>query len=364
MLKIAIIGCGKIADSHAEQISCIPAAEIVAVCDREMLMAVQLQERFNIKRAFNDVSEMLKEARPDVVHITTPPQSHLDLGLLCLEHGCHIYVEKPFTTSATDAKKLIDAADKQKLKVCVGNDAQFTPAALEFRKLVKAGYLGSHPVHMESYYCYVMAGSYAKALLGDKDHWVRRLPGGLLHNIISHGLVRIAEFMDDQDPKVIAYGFTSPALRERSEGEIIDELRVIVADRRSTTAYFTFSSQMRPSLHQLRVFGAENGLVLDDDEQSCLKLRGGRFKSYGEKFLPALGFASQHLGNFRRNAKLFLKREFHLKGGMRNLLNAFYASIIKNTPPPIPARDILLTCRLMDMIFAQLPPNPALTRKN
>ena len=48
---------------------------------------------------------------------------------------------------------------------------------------------------MESYYCYDLSEpGYATALLGDQQHWVRRLPGKLLHNIISHGVARIAEF--------------------------------------------------------------------------------------------------------------------------------------------------------------------------
>ena len=50
---------------------------------------------------------------------------------------------------------------------------------------------------MESYYCYELGNSaYASALLGDNSHWVRRLPGKLLQNIISHGIARIAEYYD------------------------------------------------------------------------------------------------------------------------------------------------------------------------
>ena len=87
MLKVAIIGCGKIADAHAAQVQRIKNCEIVAACDREELMAKQLCERFPIKAWFTDVGEMLEKARPDVVHITTPPQGHFPLGKQCLEHG-------------------------------------------------------------------------------------------------------------------------------------------------------------------------------------------------------------------------------------------------------------------------------------
>src|SRR2546427_7332170 len=75
MLKVAIVGCGKIADAHASQIQRIKGCEIVGVCDREPLMARQLHERFPVKRYFSDLTELLSDARPDVVHITTPPES-------------------------------------------------------------------------------------------------------------------------------------------------------------------------------------------------------------------------------------------------------------------------------------------------
>jgi len=90
MLRVAIVGCGKIADAHASQIRRIAGCEIVGVCDREPLMARQLYERFPINAWFSDVTELLTRARPDVVHITTPPESHFDLAKICLKHGCHV----------------------------------------------------------------------------------------------------------------------------------------------------------------------------------------------------------------------------------------------------------------------------------
>ena len=354
MLKVAIIGCGKIADSHAEQLQQIKRCEIVGVCDREELMARQLYERFPIKAYFNDVEELLSKGAPDVVHITTPPQSHFDLGRRCLEHGCHIYVEKPFTVDTLQAVELIRLADLRGLKVTVGNDAHFTHAARQFRELVRQGYLGGDPVHMESYYCYELGDSYAKALLGDAGHWVRRLPGQLLHNIISHGVVRLAEYLKSDNPLVIAHGYTSPILRKLGERQLKDELRAIIADGDVATAYFTFSSQMQPSLHQFRIYGPKNGLVLDDDEHSVIKLHGTRYKSYAEKFIPHVNFAGQYLGSLAGNLKLFLKRDFHMKAGLKHLIEAFQDSITENKPLPISYREIVLTCKIMDVVFQQI----------
>ena len=148
MLKVAIIGCGKIADSHASQIQRIEGAEIVGVCDREPLMARQLYERFPVKQHYSDVREMLAVARPDVVHITTPPASHFDLARSCLQHGSHVYVEKPFTLCLKDAEALVALADAKGLRLTAGHDDQFSHVARRMRGLVQSGYLGGGPLHM------------------------------------------------------------------------------------------------------------------------------------------------------------------------------------------------------------------------
>ena len=355
MLKVAIVGCGKIADAHASQIQRIQGCEIVGVCDREPLMARQLYERFPVRRHFSDLIELLSETQPDVVHITTPPQSHFDIARLCLKRGCHVYVEKPFTVNAEEARLLIGLATEKKLKLTVGHDDQFSHVARRMRTLVQSGFLGSGPVHMESYYCYELGRfGYAGALLGDNQHWIRRLPGRLLQNTISHGIARIAEFLTSNSPRVLAYGFISASLKSRGESEIIDELRAIITEEKGTTAYFTFSSQMRPDLHQFRVYGTENGLVLDQDQETLIRLSGKRLKSYLEKFVPPVDMAQQHLGNFLANVKSFLAKDFQMKSGMKHLIECFYSSIVYGTSEPIPYREILLTAGIMDAIFAQL----------
>jgi predicted glycoside hydrolase/deacetylase ChbG (UPF0249 family) len=147
----------------------------------------------------------------------------------------------------------------------------------------------------------------------------------------------------------------SPQLRQVGEAEIVDELRVIVSDETGATAYFTFSAQARPSLNQFRVYGAENGLFLDETQQSVIKLRGARFKSYAERFIPQAIFSRQYLRSLLHNLRLFLSHDFHMESGKKCLAESFYRSIIENTPVPIPYKQILLTSRIMEQIFEQIP---------
>lgn len=357
MIKVGIVGCGKMSDQHAVQIQHIAGAEIVGVCDSELLMARQMAERFHVEGSFNNVQEMLDSVKPDVVHITTPPSSHCELGKICLAAGCNVYIEKPFTLYLSEAQELIGMAEQKGLKITAGHNAQFTHAMVRMRELVKSGYLGGKPVHMESQYCYQFGdANYAKALLGDSDHWVRKLPGSLLQNIISHGISKIAEFLVGDSPKVIAEGFTSAFLKNIGQGDIIDEVRVIIRDEDSTTAYFTFSSQISPAPHQFRLYGPKNSLIVDDDHQILIKVNNKEYKSYLRYFLPPFDYARQYTRNFNINLKKFMKKDFHLPNdaALKTLIESFYNSIASDAPLPLSYREILLTTRIMDDIFIQI----------
>jgi predicted dehydrogenase len=355
MLRVGIIGCGNIADQHAESLMRIPYAKIAGACDSEALMAKQFSERFNVKYYFSDVTELLEISSPDVVHITTPPQSHFELGRICLEAGSHVYIEKPFTLNTLEAIELLKIAHDKKLKITVGHNTQFTHAAIYMRKLINEGFLGGPPVHLESYFCYNFEDeTYAKALLGDKNHWVRKLPGKLLHNIISHGISKIVEFITTENPKVIAHGFTSPLLKSINENDIIDELRIIINDNENTTAFFTFSSQIMPVLKQFRIYGPKNSLIVDEANQTVIKVGGKSYKSYLNHFFPPFVYAKEYLSNNSRNIKKFLKNDFHNDSGMKRLIELFYFAILNRSPLPISHDEIIATSKIMDAIFEQI----------
>jgi len=264
-------------------------------------------------------------------------------------------VEKPFTINATEARELISLAISKNLKLTIGTDEQFSPVALEMRHLVKSGWLGGPPTHMDVYYCYDLGDErYARAFLKNRSHWLWRLPGQLIQNIIPHAVMKFCEFMADDEVKVSAQGFTSKLLQNLGELQLKDELRAIVTDSNRTTAYLTFSSQIGPPLRQFLIFGPKNSLLLDQDHQALIKIPGKTYKSYVEKTIPLHNFARQYRQNMFNNVRLFLKKEFHMKRGLYNLLELFYKSIANDTPPPIPYDQIILCSRIIDEIISQI----------
>jgi len=358
MLRIALIGCGKIADQHIHAISRIPDCEVVAVCDRELLMASQLAGRFRIPGCFADAGEMLRATAPDVVHITTPPQGHFALASQCLEAGCHVYLEKPFTVTADEARALIQLADTHGRRIAPGHNYQFTPEAIEMRELVRQGFLGGRATHIDCHFSYDLGdASYVGPLLASRRHWVRQLPGQLLHNILSHPVAKLAEFLDDELVEIFAQADQSPALRQMGGADVFDELRVLIKDRHGTTAFLCFTTQAKPSINQLRICGPKRSLFVDQSCGSLIRLEDRSYKSYLTFFGPPLMHARQHFRNARRNIFRFIGRKLFLDFGMKDLIEQFY-NCIRNPdqPPPVPYREILLTALIMDRIFAQIYP--------
>jgi predicted dehydrogenase len=354
MLRIAIIGCGKVADQHVHAIQRIPDCWIVGVCDRELLMAKQLGERLGIAECFSDVEEMLRVTRPDVVHITTPPQSHFSLARQCLESGCHVYLEKPFTLTGDEAESLIEFAKSRDLKMTAGHNYQFTLEMLEMRRLVEQGFLGGKPVHLESTWSYDLGDTtYVGPLLGNRDHWVRHLPGQLFHNLISHGIAKLAEFLDDELTEILATANQSQQLRRCCPGEVLDELRVLIRDKTGTTAFFCFSTQVK-GINQLRLYGLRNSITADIITGSLVRGESRAYKSYLTYFVPPMKYGREHFRNANANLTHFIRRRLYQDFGLRELIERFYNSIRKGDPLPIPYREIILTARIMDEIFAQI----------
>ena len=354
MLRIAIVGCGKVADQHVQAIHRIPDCTIVSLCDRELLMARQLGERIGVTKCFANLEEMLRSTQPQVVHITTPPQGHFQLAKQCLEFGSHVYLEKPFTVTAEETEALIGFAETRGLKMTAGHNYQFTLEMVEMRRLAKAGFLGGKPVHLESYWSYDLGDiSYVGPVLGNPAHWVRRLPGQLFHNIISHGLAKLAEFLDDELTEIIVTAHQSPQLRLLGAKEVLDELRVLIRDKSDTTAFFCFSTQIK-NVNQLRIYGPSGSITADIITGTVIRKENRAYKSYLTYFVPPLKDAREYFRNASVNVINFVRQRLHQDFGMKELIQRFYQSIQTESPVPVPYREIILVARLMDQIFAQI----------
>jgi predicted dehydrogenase len=355
-LKVALVGCGQIADGHISEIQKLGNARVLGVCDLERLMAEQLAVRFGVPHFYADFEQMLDELHPDVVHICTPPGSHLALTRMAVDAGCHVYVEKPLALDHAQSVALVEYVEKAGKKLTIGHNSEFDPPSLEMRRLMAEGVLGE-PVHVESWFGYNLGGPFGKVILGSPDHWVHRLPGKLFQNNINHMLNKITEFVDDDRPEVRAMAWR----RDHGEpfgdvrDELMDELRVIIRGER-VSAYGTFTAAVKPVAHFSRIYGTKAILHLDFNARTVTVDRGPTLPSAIGRLAAGFSQTAEHARAALRNAKRFAASDYHFFAGMNELIRRFYDSILTDAPLPIPTRNMLRIAWIMDEIFRQISP--------
>jgi predicted dehydrogenase len=163
--------------------------------------------------------------------------------------------------------------------------------------------------------------------------------------------------MRTDSPFVSAHGYSSPLLTSIGETEVVDELRAQISDGMNTTATFVFSSQLSPPVNGYRLYGPKNSLEVDNVHHTMIRHERRGYKSYANYVIPPWQAAREYFRSARTNVARFLRSDFHDDAGLKNLVEAFYRSVLGEATLPISHAEILCTSRIMDAIFAQLRDN-------
>ena len=357
MLNIGIVGCGKIADGHIEEIQKLGCARVLAVCDLEPILAEQLAVRYSVPHRYADFDRMLSNHRFDIIHIATPPHSHLALAQKSAEAGSHVFLEKPLALNAMDGRRLIECMQQTARKMSINYWYNFETPALDLKEFIAKGNLGD-PIHIESYYGYDLAGGFGQAVLSDDRHWVHQLPGKLFQNIIDHAINKITPFLPDGPIEIIARAYRRRPANDDRTDSVLDELRVMIVAG-GMSAYVTFSSHARPVGHFMRVYGTKNTAHIDFALRSMSVEEKQNVPSALGRLLPPFKSSWRSLRRAAKNVREFAGSRFQFFAGMNRLMSLFYESILHDTPVPIPYAEILRVSQIMDEISAQVYPAQA-----
>jgi len=130
-LKIGIIGTGYLGNLHTKLLKEVMRAELVGVYDKDVEVAREVAEKYNVK-PFAVLDDLLDEA--DAVSVVASTSAHYTLAKEALEHGKHVFVEKPITSEIHEAEELVELAEKNNLKLQVGHVERFNAALLSLDK--------------------------------------------------------------------------------------------------------------------------------------------------------------------------------------------------------------------------------------
>jgi predicted dehydrogenase/nucleoside-diphosphate-sugar epimerase len=332
-LRFAIVGAGKMGRHHATAIRRVPGAELVAVADHDASFAESFARDLAVPAWYGDAAAMMREARPDVVHIVTAPPSHAPLARLALEGGAHIYVEKPFAESAADAEALLALAAARGRQVCAGHQLLFERPTLRAAGIVR--HLGEIR-HVESYFAFRQA---------------RRADGRTpltaeeqLLDILPHPAYLLVHFLGADEP---GRALEVHGLRADERGEV----HAIVSCGRAT-GHLTVTLSGRPVDSYVKVVGTRGTVTLD-------YVRGVVIPQLGQgstidKILDPYARGWTIMGGSTGSLARRLLRKERSYPGLAEAFGAFYAQIAGRGAAPVSADNIRHTVALCDRARAAL----------
>jgi predicted dehydrogenase len=353
-LRAAVIGSGKISEEHLRFLSKSRDATLVGVCDLSPSVAKFALDRFGhngTTLAFADHRTLIEEKRPAVVHVLTPPHTHVALATELLRAGAHVIVEKPAAPTNVEFRKLIDVARECDRRLIEDHNYRFNEPILAIERLLADGKLGDVrevevrmqlPIHDPTF-------PYADPHV---RHASLDLPGGAIHDFITHLAYLLLRFMPSTGPGA-DFSRVRAIWSNHTRDKVLrhDDLdaTVLIGDAHgrirlsSVTAPNTFSVTVRGTR------GTSETDLFQPHVRIAIPRRGGKqLTPLVNQFVNGISLARASVVGFRNKVMQHTPYE-----GLATFLSRTYAALRAGAEPPVTFEDMDRTSRLVDALVAQ-----------
>lgn len=335
-MRVALVGCGRIARVHQAYLRELATVELVGACDSAPDARAAFT-RDTGQTTFASVEELLANGKPEAVHILTPPASHAPLAIRFLEAGVNVLVEKPFALHVAEADHVIAAARRNGRWVTADHNRYFDPVVQAAARTLDRGGLGK----------LVGVDVFQGAEIGEQqkgEHWVQQLPGGGLHNLVSHPLYLVRRFAGPiQDLRVVA---------QLAAGDHLEEVRV-VARGVEALVNVTLSVHTRPFMNRLTLYGTRATVEVNLNNMTLIERRPKRLPKLIGKVWPNLNEAGQLFTATVRNTVAFVRGRQRFYPGIGAHLRLLYDQVSRGELPPVSANEARDVVAWYDEILAQ-----------
>jgi predicted dehydrogenase len=342
-VKAAVIGCGSIAAQHLPFLSSSADIALVATCDTSPAAAAFAQQRFGAAAAFTEAGEMLREARPEVVHVLTPPHTHVPVTLACLDAGAHVICEKPAAADAAETERLLDAAQSRGLLLFESRNYLWNDPVQRLSRTVRSGRLGD-VLEVDL----LLAVDFLSGPFGDEnlDGPAVALPAGAVHDFLPHLCYLFLHFAPDAPEPTRVVGELSNRSGNRRAGfDFLDALVFAGAVR----GRLRLTADVKPDTFRVTIRGSRATLE-SDLFNPYFRYEGppnvGKRTAIGQ-VKAGLAMAAGGVSVFKD--KVMQHGPYH---GMPHMLDAMYQAISGKAPPPFTRDEVLASARLVDRIVA------------
>lgn len=342
ILRVAVVGCGAIAYEHLPSIVDSPLSRLVAVCDRSAALAGAAGERFRAEASFVEVEAMLAAAKPDVVHVLTPPHTHDRIVRDVLAAGAHVICEKPMTGTERESAALLDAAAAAGRVLQESRNLLFNDPVIALRESIDAGRLG-RVVECEV----LLSLDFLGGPFGDLNLAgpAVDLPGGAVHDFIPHLAYLFLKLGGATDTSRVIGVLANRSGNRRAGFDFLDAL--VEAD--GLRGRLRIATDTAPDCFRVIVRGTA-ATAETDLYNPFMRIEGapntGKRAPLGQ-VVGGIGLIGAGVSGLRN--KIMQHGTMH---GLPRMIEAIYAALREGTPPPFTREDMLATARLTDRLVA------------
>jgi len=295
MVKVALIGVGKMGLSHCAILSAHPEVEVVAICDSATYLTSALKKQMEV-RTYKDFKRMFKECDLDAVVISTPNSTHFDIAYLALSKGVNVFLEKPLCLDPAQSVQLSDLAMKNNLVNQVGYHNRFIGTFQEMRRLASSGAIGEL-YHLEgtAYGQVVIRKKAGKTWRSKKTEG-----GGCMHDYACH-VLDLMNFIF-QSPSAVK----SSQLQSIFSNDIEDAVYATFEYRSGATGYLeaNWSDQSyRKMSTTITAYGTGGKIIANRQEIKVYLAPGKTFESYNE------GWTIKYITELQKPVNFYLRGE-------------------------------------------------------
>lgn len=141
-MKVAVVGAGMMGLQHIEALRRIPGIDICAIADTDRQMTEKACEKFWLPAGYDNYREMFEKERPDAVHVCTPNFAHYEVCRSAIEHGIHVFCEKPLTNTLSESREIVELAKEKGLICGINYNYRQNVMVCEMHERIKSGNWG------------------------------------------------------------------------------------------------------------------------------------------------------------------------------------------------------------------------------
>lgn len=338
MLKVALVGAGKMGISHLSILGAHPNVKVVGVCDTSK-MVLDTLEKYGSFPCFLDFHKMINQAKPDAVLVAVPTKYHYSFIKELLNKGIHVFTEKPFCLTLEQGKELVDLAKAKGVVNQVGYHNKFVGTFQEVKHLVKGGYLGD--IH------HFTGEAYGPVVIRKKQSTWRSDPsegGGCLMDYASHVIDLINDILS---PVTASMGSIVKSVYSDDVDDAVYSLLELTSGVSGVLSVNWSDDTYRKMSTSISIFGTK-GKIISDASELKVFFKDNNFpdaysKGWNVKYVTDL---TEQVDFYLRGEEYSAQIDYFVKAALEegpNTINTFESawltknaiSLIKNTSKTI-----------------------------